>query len=767
MRFPPVPYFALVALVSEASASGGAAIYAEHCASCHGDKGEGVPGEHNEPLQGERSIGSLARYIDRNMPEDDPDVLDADQSRLVAEYIMGAFYSPEARAKNAPPAPRVFARLTQRQYRESVADLVGSFSPQKPPGGPTGLWTEYFASDGMNKKARKALERQETGLAFDFGEGAPCENVPPDQFSIVWSGSLLAPVTGWYEFRLTTPNGARLYLNGIPREGDANTRDDSSARRQTATIDEWVSSGTEPREAAARMFLLGGRAYPLRLDYFKYKEKLASVKLEWKRPGGVLEVLAAPYLAPGGSTHVHVVSTDFPPEDLSMGFEQGTAISRDWQQAISAAAVESANRLVPRADALAGTHEKDPQRAEKLSAFLARFAARAFRRPLDDDLRRMHVEAPMTSTPTIEDGVRRAFLLILQSPRFLYPELSAKPDGFTIASRLALGIWDSLPDQALLDAAAKGELRDPGQLEAHAGRMTGDPRAKAKLNEFFRGWLKLDYDAEIRKNPGLFPGFDEAIGADLRRSLELLIEQTVWSGGSDYRNLYLTDGIPLNDRLAAFYNINLPPGPGFRPGPADPSRAAGVVTHPYVLARLAHADLSSPIHRGVFLTRHVLGGALRPPPEAIPFDDQKFDPSLTTREKVAQMTKSADCMSCHETINPLGFALEGFDAVGRPRDQEVGKPIDTRADYIGMEGDMIRLAGPRDVAAHAATSPSARRGFIRQMFQAVTKQSPLTGGADLTHRLDAFFVARNHNITDLFIEINRINATTGIQPDPS
>jgi cytochrome c len=100
----------------------GEAIYAEHCASCHGKHGEGNPDEVDEPLQGERSLASLARYIDRKMPEDKPEILDAEESQRVAEFIHGAFYSAEARAKNTPPPKPAFARLTNRQFRESVAD---------------------------------------------------------------------------------------------------------------------------------------------------------------------------------------------------------------------------------------------------------------------------------------------------------------------------------------------------------------------------------------------------------------------------------------------------------------------------------------------------------------------------------------------------------------------------------------------------------------------------------------------------------------------
>src|SRR5690606_18205999 len=144
-----------------------------------------------------------------------------------------------------------------------------------------------------------------------------------EQFSIAWTGSLLAGETGWYEFRISTPNGARLYFNGEPQPGDSNHRDDSGAKRQEALIDEWVSSGPEVRTAVARVYLLGGRGYPIRLDYFKYMEPRGMLRFEWKPPHGEWEVLSAPHLSPQGSRFVTIVDTAFPPDDSSAGFEQG------------------------------------------------------------------------------------------------------------------------------------------------------------------------------------------------------------------------------------------------------------------------------------------------------------------------------------------------------------------------------------------------------------------------------------------------------------
>ena len=122
----------------------GEAIFAKHCASCHGKNGEGVPDEVDEPLHGERALPSLARYIDRKMPEDKPELLNAEESQRVAEYIYGAFYSAEARARNIPTPQAAFARLTNRQFRESVADLVGSFGKTTPPGEGRGWKAQYF-----------------------------------------------------------------------------------------------------------------------------------------------------------------------------------------------------------------------------------------------------------------------------------------------------------------------------------------------------------------------------------------------------------------------------------------------------------------------------------------------------------------------------------------------------------------------------------------------------------------------------------------------
>lgn len=772
---------------NDADRAAGAEIFKKMCADCHGDKGQGVPNKFDEPLYGERTVHSLARLIDKTMPEDEPEKLDAEGSRQVALYIYDAFYSPIARAKLNPPK-RDFVRLTNRQFRESVADLVGSFGQVFPPGPGTGLQGTYYNSDGMNKKARKKVSRVDTTIDFDFGEFSPTDDprgaFPPefigpqgpkagvaskdamrrDQFSIEWQGSLLAPETGWYEFRIKTRNGARLYLNTDLGAGDSNGRDDSDARRVAATIDGWVTTGQDIRDESARVYLLGGRIYPIRVDYFKYKEKLGFVRFEWKPPHGVWELVSAPYLSPTPASRVTVVSSEFPPDDGSVGYERGTNVSKDWHEATTKASLAIAEEVVSRIRRLANVKQDDPERVAKLKQFVATFAERAFRRPLDEAQRALYVERPFSGEIQPDVALKRAVLLVLKSPRFIYPEADEKADDFGVAARLALTLWDSLPDEALRQAAAKGELRQADQARAQAERMGQDPRAKAKVSDFFSHWLAMHEAEDLSKDVKTYPGFSKEIVTDLRRSLEYFVRDVMWSESSDYKQLILSDTIMMNERLARFYGLPVPDGSGnaFKPVKFDTKQRAGIITHPFLLSMLSYHKTSSPIHRGVFLTRNVLGRFLKPPPQATEFNDDRFDPHLTMREKVTQLTGKAACMGCHVTINPLGFALENFDAIGRFRTSDANKPINPVSDYITSDGEVVKLTGPRDLAEHTADNEDARRGFVRQMFHYMVKQPTLAFGGDTLERLDAQFVANKTNMKKLLTDIATIAAVQAV-----
>ena len=178
-----------------------------------------------------------------------------------------------------------------------------------------------------------------------------------------------------------------------------------------------------------------------------------------------------------------------------------------------------------------------------------------------------------------------------------------------------------------------------------------------------------------------------------------------------------------------------------------------MITHPYLLANLAYHQDTSPIHRGVFLTRNVLGRSLKPPPEAVLFEEMKFDAHLTMREKVMELTRPANCMTCHSMINPLGFSLENFDAIGRWRTHEKSKPIDAGGEYETEGGEKVPLNGARSLAEFASTSEAAQRNFIIQLFNEVAKQPVQAYGAEILDELLVSFEKSKYNIKELLVEI--------------
>ena len=723
----------------------GEVVYRQDCMSCHGPVGQGVAGKADEPLVGEKSIASLAKYIAREMPENDPGTLSLADATASAEYIHKAFYSGEARARNHPPRIEL-AHLTVRQYRESIADLLASLrnaTATTETGGLAGTYRERPERDpkkpDQNRPEVTYKQQVDPVIDFDFGDKAPEKGSFAAQFSINWSGSVHVPDTGEYEFRVTSPNGVRLYVNA-PENGS----------EKNALIDIWVSSAMT-RTASSPIFLLGGRSYPLKLEFFKYKDKTASLRLEWRPPGGAWTVIPRTNLSPKSSSPVSVISVPLPPDDGSIGYERGASVSREWTEAIAKGALQVSGMIGPHLFTLAGTKADAPDRGEKLKAFTLRFAQMAYRRPLNDE-QKANLTAIYAAGVAPEVAAKRAFIFTLSNPAFLYPGIGPQDD-YAVASRLALTLWDSVPDATLLKAAAAGQLKDAAQVRLQAQRMMKDPRAKSKLRDFLHHWLHVEEGAEIAKDQKEYPGFDQGVVMDLRTSLDLFAESVVWSEASDYRQLLLSDTILMNERLAKFYGQKVEAGAGFQPVKMDAEQRGGVLTHPFVLATFSYTKSSSPIHRGVFVTRNILGLMLKPPPMAIAFMDDKFDPSFTMREKVTELTSKPACMSCHVTINPLGFSFERFDAVGRVRATDNKKPVDPTSDYTTSDGNVIKLTGARDVAVHAAESLSGQTGFVRNLFQEMVKQPPAAYSPELLGQLTSHFRADKFHVRNLAVEV--------------
>jgi hypothetical protein len=228
--------------------------------------------------------------------------------------------------------------------------------------------------------------------------------------------------------------------------------------------------------------------------------------------------------------------------------------------------------------------------------------------------------------------------------------------------------------------------------------------------------------------------------------------------------LLLADRVYLNGRLSTFYGLDLPSDAPFTKVALDDGKRAGVLTHPYLLANFAYTSTSSPIHRGVFIARSVLGRSLRPPPEAVSPLAPDLHASLTTRERVTLQTSPNACVTCHGMINPLGFGLENYDAVGRFRLEEKGKPVDVSGQYEPPSGEIHKYRGARELAQLLVASDEPREAFVQQLFHHMVQQPIRAFGPGQLAELKKSFADHHENIRELLVEI--VTASTTSPPPP-
>jgi len=340
----------------------------------------------------------------------------------------------------------------------------------------------------------------------------------------------------------------------------------------------------------------------------------------------------------------------------------------------------------------------------------------------------------------------------MKSPRFLYRDLG-EPDQYTVAERIALDLWDSLPDEALRAAAAEGRLGNREQVRAEIERMLPDLRTRSKLREFFHEWLQTHHAHDATRDADKYPDFDAEVLTDLRTSLDLQLDELLWSDQATLQNLLLGDEIYLNGRLARIYGADLPEQSDFQKVSLSGQRRTGLLTHPLILTGFSYNAASSPIHRGVFMARNVLGRTLRAPNEAFTPLSPDLHPDLNTRERVELQTSDRACQTCHAMINPLGFSLEPFDAIGRYRTLERDRPIDASGGYETSAGALIDFQDAAELARYLVDSEETQAAFVRHMFHYFIKQSLPAYGPDAPEALRRKFVEHEFHVRRLLVEL--------------
>jgi hypothetical protein len=339
--------------------------------------------------------------------------------------------------------------------------------------------------------------------------------------------------------------------------------------------------------------------------------------------------------------------------------------------------------------------EKSAQRV-CAESILSRLATRAYRRPVTDAdkaaLMKFYDQGvSKTDADGFEEGVRLGVQAMLASPYFIFrfertPEGVAEGkdhriDDFELASRLSFFLWSTIPDQRLLTLATQRRLSQPAVFQAEVKRMMADPRAEALSSRFAAQWLRLQDLEKVHPDAFLFPDFDLQLSNAMQKETELFFEELVRKDRSVLW-LFNADSTFVNERLARHYGIPNVTGTHYRKVAYADDQRRGVLGHGSVLVQTSLANRTSPVLRGKWVMEVLMGAPPPPPPPNIPDLEQtegaKDGKQLTTRERMEMHRDNPTCKSCHNFIDPIGLALDGFDVTGKLRHRENGALLDTR-----------------------------------------------------------------------------------------
>jgi mono/diheme cytochrome c family protein len=287
-----------------------------------------------------------------------------------------------------------------------------------------------------------------------------------------------------------------------------------------------------------------------------------------------------------------------------------------------------------------------------------------------------------------EAGVEMALRAVLVSPEFLFrveqdpaniaPKTAYRISELELASRLSFFIWSSIPDDELLDQAIRGKLRTPAVLEQQVRRMLADPRSRALVDNFAGQWLFLRNLAGVKPDMRLFPDFDDNLRQALREETELFFDSIMREDRS-VLDLLRAKYTFVNERLAKHYGIPNVYGSRFRRVElGDDSVRGGLLGQGSILTLTSYATRTAPVIRGKWILSNILGIPPPPPPATVPAlkENAGIGKVVSMRQRMAEHRANPACSGCHQLMDPIGFALENYDAVGRWRDAEGGKPID-------------------------------------------------------------------------------------------
>jgi hypothetical protein len=654
---------------------------AKYCTGCHGGaKPKGnldLAAFHDERTARSRkkTWERVREYVDGGlMPPEDRPQPGRDEVRALARWIKAAL-KPDECGRTVDPGRVTIRRLNRAEYNNTIRDLVGiDFRPADDfPSDDVGygfdsigdvlsmppiLMEKYLAAaEAISEEAivvasssKGQVKTYDSAILGSSGQGSPRDD-----------GTLV--LTSEAEISVTHP---------FPRNGHYRIHVRASGDQ----------AGPEPVKMAVR---IDGKDLK-RFDVTAQSGKFEDFQFKQNLKGGQRRLSVA-------FLNDYYVPND--PDPKKRG---------DRNLIVESIAIEGPLHLA--GDPLPESHRKIVFKTPKgksdvklaARAVIERFASRAFRRPVSDreqDKLAQLVELAIQQGDSYERGIQLAVQAILVSADFLFRvELDSRgsrgqskagsPSGgqligdFELASRLSYFLWSSMPDDELWRAASNGSLRSGDVLEKQVRRMLHDPKSQALVDNFASQWLQLRILKGANPDRGRFPNFDEPLRRAMIRETEHFFESVM---RNDFSILDFLDAdfTYVNERLARHYGIPGVKGEQFRRVKLKSRDRGGLITQASILTVTSNPTRTSPVKRGRWVLEQLLGTPPPPPPPNVPTlkEDQKALTAATLRLRMQQHRANVNCAVCHNKLDPLGFGLENYDAVGAWRDQDAGAAIDS------------------------------------------------------------------------------------------
>jgi hypothetical protein len=731
---------------------------AQYCVQCHGaDVAEGnirFDGLHDResPDFGPRWTRAYERIVSGEMPPSDADQPSDEERYAVAEAIAGGLATWDE-TQQARSASVVFKRLSRVEYAHTLEDLLGfRYYPSDPGGLPEDpQWHGIERIGSVLSLSPSHIERYLSAAELALQQRIPLSD-PPKPWSYEWLATDVIQSTG-YQSRLAsdpqTPrhrlligpgNNWKHYVGGLtriitPHAGKYRIQVQASGLRPNggsaphvviydANIDRTLleqdveAAEESPKTIEAIVWLPAGAH-----DLIVRNELPGPTPYEPHQRGGNVDLFTT--LKAGRSPFLQKVSDDsFQPYQSLLILDRVTidAVFDDWPPAtqrrwITAGAEDDAHA----------------------SAILREFGLRAFRRPLTpSQLERFLdvVRQTRQSGSSFALSIREAMLAMLCSHEFLFlvegdaQQSRSKLDDYELASRLSYFLWSTMPDDELLAAAEDSSLHERGSLAAQSQRMIDDPRSQRFAEDFARQWLGLHDVGKFPPDKKRYPSYDPALQRSMIAEPQAFVAE-VFRQNLSIAQFIQSDWTMVNDRLADHYGI---PGvvdyPIRRVGLESTHHRGGLLTQASILSLTSDGFRHRPVHRGKWVSEVFYGITPPPPPPnagTIPASPEGAAPT-TLREKLEAHRQQASCAACHAKIDPLGFAFDHYDAIGRwqtvdssqgaagqsPAVDASGTLADGRS-YSGPDAFKQLLLEDLDQIAHAFTQRLATYALRRPL----------------------------------------------------